>query len=479
VLSLTLAEVAVAGGGTLQAGDPETVVRHVCTDTRRLVPGDLFVGLRGENFDGDSYAAAALAAGAAAVVVRGGAAAGLPPAAPRIVVDDGLAALQRLAGHVRRHAGARVVAITGSAGKTSTKDILAALLRPVARTVATSANFNNEIGVPLTLLEIDEHTEVVVVEMAMRGAGQIRELSQIALPDVGVITTIAPVHLELVGTIEDVAAAKAELIEELGGGTAIVPAGESLLERHVGRHHGRVVTFGDAADVHVVDQERRGTSTHVLVDAFGRRGALDFSFTGGHYLQDALAALAAFLELGFRLDEAREGAAQVTFGDLRGALSELPGGGLLLNDAYNANPAAMNAAIDHLASIADGRPMVAVLGDMYELGPGADAFHRAVGEHCAAAGVSLVAVGDLARDFLTGAAGERWFATVDECIAALPETIPAGSAVLVKASRLLRLERVAEALAKAGGAAPAGPDAQPAGPGAQPAGPGGEEGRDA
>ncbi len=244
-----------------------------------------------------------------------------------------------------------------------------------------------------------------------------------------------------------------------------MPAGETLLERHVGRHRGRVVTFGgDDADVHIVDEERRGTSTHVLVDAFGHRGALDFSFTGGHYLQDALAALAAFLELGYRIDEAREGAAQVAFSDLRGAVSELPGGGLLLNDAYNANPAAMKAAIDHLVSIADGRPTVAVLGDMYELGPGADAFHRAVGEHCAAAGVRLVAVGDLARDFLTGAAGERWFATVDECIAALPETVPPGSAVLVKASRLLRLERVAEALAKAGGAAPAGPGAPPPGP---------------
>jgi UDP-N-acetylmuramoyl-tripeptide--D-alanyl-D-alanine ligase len=280
-----------------------------------------------------------------------------------------------------------------------------------------------------------------------------------------VITAIAPVHLELVGTLEDVAAAKAELIEELRGGTAVVPAGETLLDRHVGRHQGRVVTFGgDDANVHIVEEERRGTSTHVLVDAFGHRGTLDFSFTGGHYLQDALAALAAFLELGYRLDEAREGAAQVAFSGLRGAVSELPGGGLLLNDAYNANPAAMRSAVDHLVSIADGRPTVAVLGDMYELGPGADAFHRAVGEHCVAAGVRVVAVGDLARDFLTGAAGERWFATVDECIAALPETVPPGSAVLVKASRLLRLERVAEALAKAGADAPeAGQDAPSAG----------------
>ncbi len=193
------------------------------------------------------------------------------------------------------------------------------------------------------------------------------------------------------------AAAKAELIEELQGGTAVVPADEPLLDRHVHRYRGRVVTFGDeTADVALIDEERRGESTHVLVDAFGHRGTLDFSFTGGHYLHDALAALAAFVELGYRLDQAKAGAAQVAFSDLRGAVSDLPGGGLLLNDAYNANPVAMKAAVDHLVTIAGDRPRVAILGDMYELGPGAEAYHRAVGEHCAAAGVRLVAVGDLA-----------------------------------------------------------------------------------
>ena len=357
MLPLTLGEVAAACGGRLASPDPNIEVRRVCTDSRCVQPGDLFVALRGENFDGDAYAAAALAGGAAAVVVRAETAAALPPAAARIVVDDGLRALQDLASAVRRRCGVKVVGITGSAGKTSTKDILAALLRPVARTVATSANLNNEIGVPLTLLEIEPDTEVAVVEMAMRGAGQIRELARVALPDVGVITNIAPVHLELVGTIEDVAAAKAELVEELTDGTAVVPADERLLDRHVRRHRGRVVTFGAPdADVHVVEEERRGESTHVLLDAFGHRARMDFSFTGGHYLSDALAAVAAFVELGYRLDQAAEGAAQVAFSDLRGALSALPGGGLLLNDAYNANPVAMKAAVDHLVAIADGRP---------------------------------------------------------------------------------------------------------------------------
>ncbi len=453
MLSLTLAEVAAACGGKLEAFDPHLEVRRVCTDSRSVAPGDLFVGLQGERFDGDQYATGALADGATAVVVRAGAAAALPPAAARIVVDDSLRALQALATEVRRLAGVRVVAVTGSAGKTSTKDILKALLRPVARTVATSANLNNEIGVPLTLLEIERSTEVAVVEMAMRGVGQIRELARMAEPDVGVITNIAPVHLELVGTVEDVAAAKAELIEELTDGTAVVPGDEPLLDRHLHRHRGRVVTFGtEDSDVHVVAEERRGESTHVVLDAFGHRARMDFSFTGSHYLRDALAAVAAFVELGFRLDEAAEGAAQVAFSDLRGALTPLPGGGLLLNDAYNANPVAMKAAVNHLLDIADGRPTVAVLGDMYELGAGAAAYHRAVGEHCAAAAVRLVAVGDLARDYLTGSPGERWFATVDECLAALPDVAPPGSAVLVKASRLMRMERLAEALADEGAA---------------------------
>ena len=447
MIRLTLAEVAQACGGRLEGGDPQATVARVCTDTRQLRRGDLFVGLRGESHAGDAFAGQALAAGAAAAIVGAVAAADLPGSAARIVVDDGRAALGLLAAAARRRAGAKVVGITGSAGKTSTKDILAALLRPVARTVATRANLNNEIGVPLTLLDLDETTQVVVVEMAMRGLGQIRELARIAAPDVGVITNVAPVHLELVGTLEDVAAAKSELIEELHGGVAVVPAEEPLLDRHVHRYSGRVVTFGaEDADVALVDQERRGDGTHVLVDAFGHRGTLDFNFTGGHYVHDAMAALAAFTVLGYRLDQAKAGAAQVVFSDLRGVVSDLPGGGLLLNDTYNANPVAMTAAVDHLVSMAGGRPCVAILGDMYELGPGAEAFHRGVGEHCAALGVRVVAVGELAGAYLTGAPGERWFATVDDCLAALPGLVEPGSAVLVKASRLLRLERVAVAV---------------------------------
>jgi UDP-N-acetylmuramoyl-tripeptide--D-alanyl-D-alanine ligase len=463
VIALTLAEVAAACGGHLHAPDPEVIVRAVTTDSRDVNAGDLFVGLRGERFDGDAYAPTALADGAAAVVVRAETGRALPFGSASIFVDDGLRALGALAGECRRRSSARVVAITGSTGKTSTKDILSALLRPLCRVVATQGNFNNEIGVPLTLLTADEQTDVVVCELAMRGAGQIRGLAKIAVPDVGVITNIAPVHLELVGDMEDVAAAKAELIEELHGRSAVVPAGEGLLTAHLERHSGRRVTFGPGGDVWLAETEPRDGGTRVLVDAFGRRASLWFNFSGEHYLADALAALGAFMELGHPLVDARQGAGEVAFSANRGEVTDLSGGGLLLNDAYNANPLAMRGALDHLVELAAGRPCAAVLGDMYELGRHAAGYHHEVGEYAAELGVRVLGVGALAKDYLTGAPGEVWYPSVEACLAALPAALPPGSAVLVKASRGLRLERVADWIKRTMGAGggPSGGDQTP------------------
>lgn len=453
MLPLTLAEVTHACSGRLVNGDPARVVTDVSIDSRTVTRGALFVGLRGARFDGDAFSAAALAEGAAAALVRPETAPALPLGAPHIIVHDGLAALTALAAEVRRRSSARVVAVTGSAGKTTTKDILAALLRPLVDVVATRGNFNNEVGLPLTLLTIDAGTEVVVCEVAMRGRGQIRHLARVAAPDVGVITNIAPVHLELVGTIEDVAAAKAELLAELGPGSAVVPAGEALLLPHTSVHPGRVVTFGAGGDVSLVESSLREGGTHALVDAFGRRASLWFNFCGEHYLTDALAAIGAFLELGHPLAAARHGAGQTAFSENRGEVVALDDDGLLLNDAYNANPLAMVAAIDHLVELAGCRPSVAVLGDMYELGPQAAGFHREVGEYAAERGVRVLAVGTLARDYLTGAPGDVWYPSVEACLAALPAVLPSGAAVLVKASRGLRLERVAEWLKRTLGVA--------------------------
>ena len=282
----------------------------------------------------------------------------------------------------------------------------------------------------------------------MRGSGQIRELARVALPDVGVITNIAPVHLELVGTVEDVAAAKAELIEELHGGTAVVPADEPLLERHVRRlprPRGHLRRPGGRRARR--GEERRGDGTHVLVDAFGHRGTLDFSFTGGHYLRDALAAAGRLR--GARLPPRRRRGRRRAGRLQRPARRRLraAGGGLLLNDAYNANPVAMTAAVDHLVShrrrAARRWPCSATCTSSARAPTRTTAPSASTAPPPACA---LVAVGELARDYLTGAPGERWFATVDECIAALPEVVPAGSAVLVKASRACACERVAEAL---------------------------------
>ena len=455
MLTLTLAEVAAACRGALVRGDPDTKVDRIVTDSRSAGAGDLFVALRGERFDGDTYAAAALAAGAAAAVVRAETAADLPPEAAVLAVEDGLAALQALAAFVRARSQVRVVGITGSTGKTSTKDILASLLKPVAEVVATRANFNNEVGLPLTLLGIEAGTEVAVCELAMRGAGQIRDLARIARPNVGVITAIAPVHIELVGSIQGVAAAKAELIEELGPGTAVVPYGERLLADHVSAHCGRTVTFGKGGDVRFVETRPERGGTHALIDAFSYRASLWFNFSGAHYLTDALAALAAFLELGYPVEAAREGAASVAFSAGRGEIVPLRGDGLLLDDTYNASPVAVRAALDHLVSLADGRPALAILGDMFELGPQAAAYHREVGDYAAGLGVPVAAVGELARHYLRGAPGGRWFATVEACVEALPQVVVPGSAVLVKASRGMRLERVADAVRRELGASAA------------------------
>lgn len=481
MLTLTLAEIARACGGIVQRGDPETSVSAITIDSRAVRPGDLFVGLRGDRFDGDAYAAAAAAAGAAAVVVRAETLTGLPAQTAAVVVEDGLPALQGLAGHVRTRSRVRVVGITGSTGKTSTKDILASLLVPVTTVVATRANFNNEVGLPLTLLGIDEQTQVEVCELAMRGAGQIRELARIAAPDVGIITAVAPVHIELVGSLAGVAAAKAELIEELGSGTAIVPHAEPLLDGHLAAHDGRTVTFGEGGDVRFAETRPERGGTQALVDAFGHRASLWFNFSGAHYLTDALAALAAFMELGHPIEAARQGAGAVVFSAGRGEIVDLQGGGLLLNDTYNASPVAVRAALDHLVSLAAGRPALAILGDMLELGPQAAAYHREVGDYAASLGVPVAAVGELAQSYLCGAPGERSFATVQECVAALPRLVAPGSAVLVKASRGMRLERVAEAIRRELGAARAGeagaaardgsvsePTAPPAGPATAP-----------
>ncbi len=427
-------------------------------DSREAGPGDLFIGLRGERSHGGDYAAQALQAGAWGVLVapeHARAAVETRSEGTVLVHSDPLAGLQALArawAHELRAQGTRIVGITGSTGKTSTKDILAAILAGL-RTVSSPENFNTEIGLPLAVLASPPDTDVLVLEMAMRGAGQIAELTAIAQPDVGVIVNVGPVHLELLGTLEAIAAAKAELIAGLApGATAVVPAGERLLVPHL-REDVRTVTFGAGGDLYLEDDSSPG---EIVIREGSLRIVLEPSFGQAHNVCNLLAAVAAARALGVT----PQGRVDVSFSSLRGERLELGGGVVLINDCYNANPMSMRAAIDDLSESAPAR-RVAVLGDMLELGPQAQRFHREIGEHAAARGVDLlVTVGPLAAIMRETFTGETH--SVPDAAGAvdvLEELLRERDTVLVKGSRGVGLERVAEGLI--GGHDPA--QGQPAG----------------
>jgi UDP-N-acetylmuramoyl-tripeptide--D-alanyl-D-alanine ligase len=398
--------VAVLDGlGRVDARAAELTGVHV--DSRRVTSGDLFVAVgRGEEFLADA-------------VARG--------AAATLVPDDAFAALAELARRVRDLSSSRIVGITGSMGKTSTKDILAALCAPAARTIAAEASFNNEIGVPLTLCRLEHDTEVCILELAMRGFGQIAALCSVARPDIGVITNIGPVHLELVESLGGVRRAKAELVDGLPpAGTAIVPP-DFPVER-------RDLTVVRIAAVRPETSDGRTT-----VDG------VSFNFTAGHQVENAAAALAALDALGLP----RPKRCDVDFSRWRGEEDVLPGGGLVINDAYNANPVSMRAALAYLAQRAEGRRRVAILGDMAELGRTGPTYHAEVGHAAAELGVDeILAVGPLARGYLDGGVPGRAVQNVHEALRVVDDVIRPGDAVLIKASRAVGLEAVAEALAK-------------------------------
>jgi UDP-N-acetylmuramoyl-tripeptide--D-alanyl-D-alanine ligase len=379
----------------------------VQVDSRRIVAGDLFVAVGA----GHAFLAEAFERGAAATLVP----------------EDAFAALAVLGSAVRRRSSAQVVGITGSMGKTSTKDILAALCMPNAHTVAAEASYNNEIGVPLTLCRLEAETQVCILELAMRGFGQIAELAAIARPQIGVITNVGPVHLELVDTLEGVVRAKSELIAALpAGGTAVVPN-----DFPVTRDDVEVVRVGA-----VVAEQVDGRT---VVDG------VSFNFTAKHQVANAAFALAALDALGLP----HPAGVDVDFARWRGDEAELPGGGLLINDAYNANPVSMRAALAYLAERAGARRRVAILGEMAELGRTGPAYHREVGEAAAELGVDeLLAVGELSRGYLESGVPGRWVPNLHEAVRSLDDVVRPGDAVLVKASRAVGLEAVAEVLTK-------------------------------
>jgi UDP-N-acetylmuramoyl-tripeptide--D-alanyl-D-alanine ligase len=464
VIALTLAEVAeVTGGRVVDAPDPAAAVTGpVVVDSRLITPGGLFVAIRGDRVDGHDFAGAAVAAGAVAVL------AARPVGVPAVVVQDVVAALGLLARAVlSRATGVRVVGITGSSGKTSTKDLLAQVLERHGSTVAPPGSYNNEIGLPLTVLRVEADTRHLVVELGARGLGHIAALCAVAPPTVGVVLNVGSAHLGEFGSREAVAAAKGELVEALGAeGVAVLNGDDPLVRAMAARTAARVVTTGwdPAADVRAADLTFTATGYprfRLSVDrpgeAVGGAGSEDVTLRllGEHQVPNALAATAAALAMGMTLPDVaaalREAGPRSPW---RMEVTERADGVTIINDAYNANPESVRAALKALVTMAGGRRTWAVLGEMRELGAGATREHDAIGRLAVRLDISrLVAVGPATRPLHLGAVMEgSWgeesvhVPDLDTAVALLGEALRPGDVVLVKASRAGGLERLAQAL---------------------------------
>jgi UDP-N-acetylmuramoyl-tripeptide--D-alanyl-D-alanine ligase len=409
-------------------------------DSRLVGQGDLFFGLTGGATDGGAHAAAAINAGAWGVVVEPSRAAELADTGAWVfTADDPLVALQALAREWRRELGCAVVGITGSTGKTSVKDITRALLP--TRVHASPENFNTEIGLPLTILSAPPETETLVLEMAMRGMGQIAELCAIAEPDVAAITNVGPVHLELLGTLEAIAEAKAEILQGLGyHGRAVIPADAEALEPHVSPEV-EAITFGPGGLVFARDPQVDGDRMRAEIVSPLGEAEFELGFGELHNLTNTVCAVAIGVALGVEPQEMAARTADISFSRLRGELIELPGGSVLVNDCYNANPISMRAALDSLAARGVSGRRIAVLGGMGELGPDGPAYHREIGAHVRDLGIdSVVGVGELARDY----APDEWVDAPSDAVPVVQGLLGEGDAILVKGSRAVGLEAFTE-----------------------------------
>ena len=458
MIPLTLAEVAAATGGTLHDADPGTpVTAPAFSDSRAVRPGGLFVAVAGERVDGHGFGSAVVEAGAAAVL------AARPLGVPSVVVDDPVTALGRLARsvHDRLVAGGLVsIGLTGSSGKTSTKDLLAQVLETAGPTVAPRGSLNTEVGVPVTVLEADEKTRHLVVEMGARGPGHIAYLCEIAPPRIGVVLNVGAAHAEKFGGPESTAEAKRELVEAVpAGGVAVLNADDELVMSMEPHSEGRVVTFGRAGNADVRAEELRldplGRPSFRLVVPEGKAD-VQLRLHGAHHVSNALAVAAVARELGMPVtDVAAALSAATPRSRWRMEVTERADGVTVVNDAYNANPESVRAALEAVAAMSRGRRTWAVLGEMLELGAASTAEHERVGRLARRSGVDrLVVVGDGARSVHDGALAEgavdgEESVVVADVPGALEVLLPAlrpDDVVLVKASRGVGLERVADAL---------------------------------
>ncbi|MET8723761.1 UDP-N-acetylmuramoyl-tripeptide--D-alanyl-D-alanine ligase [Streptomyces misionensis] len=460
MIALSLAEIAaVVGGQTHDIPDPSVqVTGPVVRDSREVVPGSLFAAFVGERVDGHDFAPQVVEAGAVAVL------ASRPVGVPSIVVEDVQSALGALARHVVARLGATLVALTGSAGKTSTKDLIAQVLSTKAPTVFTPGSFNNEIGLPLTALTATEETRFLVLEMGARGIGHIRYLTGLTPPRIGVVLNVGSAHIGEFGGREQIAQAKGEIIEGLPeDGAAILNADDPLVRAMAPRTKAKVVLFGESAEADVRAENVRLTDTgQPSFRLHTPSGAADVTMRlyGEHHVSNALAAAAVAHELGMSAEEiatALSGAGSLS--RWRMEVTERPDGVTIVNDAYNANPESMRAALRALVAMGKGRRTWAVLGKMAELGDEALAEHDAVGRLAVRLNVSkLVAVGGIEASWLQlgayneGSWGEESVHVSDAqaAIDLLRSELRPGDVVLVKASRSVGLEGVAAALLETG-----------------------------
>ncbi|MDI3280086.1 MAG: UDP-N-acetylmuramoyl-tripeptide--D-alanyl-D-alanine ligase [Bacillota bacterium] len=468
--AIAVGQLVEAVRGRLASGPADLTVRGVEVDSRRLKPGMAFFALPGERRDGHEFLAAAAEAGAVCLCVREGSEEYWPPVrgegeGPAVVaVPETLAALQALAGWYRRRFSLPVVGITGSTGKTTTKDLVASVLGARWRVAATPGNYNNEVGLPLTLFQLEAGVKAAVVELAMRGRGQIAALAALAQPTVGVVTNVGLSHLELLGSQEAIAEAKSELISSLPpDGLAVLNADDPLVLAMAARAPGRVLTYGLAAtspraDCRAEEIEDRGAEGLDFLLTFGGESRrVHLGLPGRHNVANALAAAAVGLALGVGWEAVEAGLASPRRTAGRQQLRRARGGWLVIDDSYNASPASMRAALGLLSSLAGGGRKLAVLADMLELGPQEEAAHREVGRYAAAQGVDYLAgVGERARWLVEEAqlslGPERARHWPDRQSAAewMLSLLRPGDVVLVKGSRAMKMEEVAGLLASEG-----------------------------
>jgi len=460
VIALSLAEIAaVVGGQTHDIPDPSAqVTGPVVRDSREVEPGSLFVAFAGERVDGHDFAAAVVEAGAAAVL------ASRPVGVPAIVVEDVQTALGALARHVVQRLGTTLVALTGSAGKTSTKDLIAQVLARKAPTVFTPGSLNNEIGLPLTALSATEETKFLVLEMGARGIGHIRYLTELTPPRIGLVINVGSAHIGEFGGREQIAEAKGELVEVLPeNGTAILNADDPLVRAMASRTKAKVILFGESGEADVRAENVRLTDSGqpaFLLHTPSGASEVTMRLYGEHHVSNALAAAAVAHELGMSAEEIATALSEAgSLSRWRMEVTERPDGVTVVNDAYNANPESMRAALRALAAMGKGRRTWAVLGKMAELGDEALAEHDAVGRLAVRLNVGkLVAVGGREASWLQlgayneGSWGEESVHVSDAQAAVdlLRSELRPGDVVLVKASRSVGLESVAQALVETG-----------------------------